>query len=227
MMLLLLLAALPFGVKAATLFFGVSGYGLQSLYKIAQLLVPLFWRRQAGERGWSMLWPIREPLPSGRLLAVGVAIAIGFSAIAAALITFLAPMLGVDPVMLRSGYDERFAVSGVGAVAVVVFLSFLNSALEELHFRVWLDREISKRAGDIVGIAVSSLAFACMHGFIVLGLPNIPSVVILPMIVGLTVVGACWSLLLRRPGGALAAWFSHGLTDALFLGWGLFWLGYV
>lgn len=226
MLALLLLAALPFGVKAATLFVGATGYGLQSLYKIAQLAVPVGWRYARGERGLSVAWSIREPMPSARLLFAGVAIAVGFSVIAAALITVFAPVLGIDPATLRAGYDERFAVTGMGALGVVVFLSFLNSALEELHFRVWLDRELSKRAGDVVGIAVSALAFACMHGFIVLGLPDVPPLVLIPMVIGLAIVGACWSLLLRRPGGALAAWISHGLTDALFLGWGLFWLGY-
>lgn len=227
MVAVLLFAALPFGVKAATLLFGATGYGLQSLYKIAQFAVPAAWRYARGERGLSIVWPVREPRPSARLLLAGIAIAVGFSVIAAALITVLSPILGIDPLTLRAGYDERFAVSGMGALGVVVFLSFLNSALEELHFRVWLDREVSKRAGDVIGIAVSALAFACMHGFIVLGLPDVPSVVLLPMVLGLTIVGACWSLLLRRPGGALAAWLSHGLTDALFLGWGLFWLGYL
>lgn len=226
MLALLLLAALPFGVKAATLLVGATGYGLQSLYKMAQLAVPVGWRYARGERGLSVAWPVREPMPSAQLLLAGVAIAVGFSVIAAALITVFAPVLGIDPAMLRAGYDERFAVSGMGALGVVVFLSFLNSALEELHFRVWLDREVSKRAGDAVGIAVSASAFACMHGFIVLGLPDVPPLVLVPMVIGLAIVGACWSLLLRRPGGALAAWISHGLTDALFLGWGLFWLGY-
>lgn len=227
MVLLLLLAALPFGIKGLTLFLGATGYGLQSAYKLVQLVAPAWWRYAAGERGSAIIWPSREPMPSVRLLFAAVSVAVGFSVIAAALITTFAPALGVDPATLRAGYDQRFAVSGMGALGVVVFLSFLNSALEELHFRVWLDRELSKRAGNIVGIAVSALAFACMHGFIVLGLPNVPPVVLLPMVMGLAIVGACWSVLVRRPGGALAAWISHGLTDALFLGWGLFWLGYL
>ncbi len=227
MMVLLFLAALPFGIKAATMFFGATGYSLQSLYKIAQLLVPAGWRYAHGERGLSIVWPIREPRPSVRLLCAAVGVSVAFSGAAIIAVLLLAPVLGLDPTALRSGYDARFAVSGVGAVAVVLFLSFLNSALEELHFRVWLDRELSKRTSDRIGIAVSAIAFGSMHGLIFLGLPQIPPFLIAFAAACLILPAVAWSLMLRRPGGIYAAWISHGLTDAILLGWGLFWLGYL
>lgn len=224
---ILFLAAVPFAVKLVTLAAGVSGYGLQSLYKIAQLLVPAGWRYASGERGCAIVWPTSEKHPSILLIMIGIGMSIALSSAAIVLIVHLAPALGLDPVELRRGYDNRFAVSGTMAVVIVLFLAFLNSALEELHFRVWLDRELSKRAGSAFGITISACAFGGMHGFIVAGLPGIPVVGIVLMAAGLAVAGACWSLMLRRPGGIYAAWLSHGLTDALLLGWGLFWLGYL
>lgn len=224
---ILVLAGLPFAAKGATVWFGLSGYLAQSSYKILQLAIPLLWRYGRGERGFSVAWPVRDGFPFWRLLNLGAAIALLLAGSAIGAVLLLGPTLGLHPAVLREGFDGRFAVSGAAAVAVVLFLSFLNSALEELHFRVWLDRELTKRLGNIIGIGVSALAFGCMHGFILLGLPGVPTMVIPLMVGGLTFAGICWSLLLRRPGGVYAAWLSHGLTDALLLTWGLFWLGYL
>jgi|GEM_PF-5490169 len=227
MVAILALAALPFTVKATTMFLGATGYGLQTLYKFAQVLAPAWWRYAQGERGVAVAWPVREPWPSARLLAVSIAsgTAFGLSAIIAA--SSLAPAFGMDPETLRAGFDNTFKVDGVWALAVVVFLSFANSAIEELHFRIWLDGETSKRWGNAAGIAVSACAFGAMHGFILLGFPTMPIVLGLLITCCLIFAGVCWSLMVRHPGGIYAAWISHGLTNVLLLGWGLFWLGYV
>jgi membrane protease YdiL (CAAX protease family) len=226
MALLLLLAALPFGVKATTLFFGATGYGLQSLYKVAQVAALAAWRYARGERGWGIAWPVKGPRPSRATLAAGVVsgLLFGGGAIVGALL--LAPSFGMDPATLRAGFDENFRVTGYGALAVAVFLAFANSAIEEMHFRVWLDFELSKRWGNATGIAFSAFAFAAMHGFILLGFPTMPTVLGLLITACLAFAGVCWSFMVRRPGGIYAAWISHALCDALLLGWGLFWLGY-
>ena len=74
------------------------------------------------------------------------------------------------------------------AVAVVVFLTALNSALEELHFRAWLDPELSRRFGNAVGITTSAAAFAGMHLFIFADMRGVT-----PLAFGL-VFGRCSSL---------------------------------
>ncbi len=224
---ILLLASLPFALKGVTLWFGFTGYLAQSAYKILQLLIPLVWRFGRGERGFSVAWPVRDGYPFLRLLNLGVLLALIIAGIAIAGIVYVGPAWGLEPRVIRAAYDQRFDVSGVAAIAVVLFLSFVNSALEELYFRVWLDRELTKRIGHILGISISAFAFGAMHGFILFGLPGIPLECIIAMVLGLTLAGICWSLLIRRPGGVYAAWLSHGLTDALLLTWGLFWLGYL
>lgn len=224
---LFLLAALPFAVKAGTVIvLGATTYGLQSLYKVAQVFSPAAWRFARGERGWAVFWPVHEPRPSVRLLGIGglTGILFGGGAIVGALL--LAPAFNLDPTTIRAGFDANFDVAGYAALGVAVFLSFANSAIEEMHFRVWLDGEISKRWGNAAGIAMSALAFAAMHGFILLGFPTMPAMLAILVTACLAGAGACWSLMVRRPGGIYAAWLSHGLTDALLLGWGLFWLGY-
>lgn len=215
--LILALAALPFIAKAATL--GATGYLLQSLYKVLQLAAPLIWYRGN--------WKINAGKPAAKLLALGALISVAFSGIAILLITALLPLFHVDPSIIRAGMDVKFAVGPLGAVIVIVFLAIINSALEEWHFRWWLDRELSKRWGNAAGIVISALAFGIMHSFIFFGVPGIPFFVIALAACGIAVIGVVWSLLLRKPGGLFAAWLSHGLTDILLLGWGLWWLGYV
>lgn len=226
-MVVLLLAALPFAVKAATMFaLGATTYGLQSLYKVTQMFLPAAWRYAHGERGWGMFWPVKEPRPSARLLGIGALTGalFGGGAIMGALL--LAPAFDLDPAMIRSGFDANFDVDGYTALGVVIFLSFANSAIEEMHFRVWLDGEVSKRRGNAAGIAMSAFAFAAMHGFILLGFETMPAMLAVLVTVCLAGAGACWSFMVRRSGGLYAAWISHALCDALLLGWGLFWLGY-
>jgi membrane protease YdiL (CAAX protease family) len=154
-----------------------------------------------------------------------IAVVLSLTGIAAA--NFLLPLWLLDPQIIRNGFDERFAVCPLAAVLVVVFLSFINAALEELHFRAWLDRELSLRMGNVMGVGISAAAFGSMHALIFLGLPGFPLSLVAFAVLGLMICGICWSLLMRKPGGIHAAWWSHGLADALLLGWGLHWLGYV
>jgi membrane protease YdiL (CAAX protease family) len=221
-------ALLPFLAKAIALMLGATGYGIQSVYKLFQLLAASLWRyrwRQA--RGFGVVWPTEEPMPSASTWAIAVILAIVLSGSAIALATWLLPHIDIDPRVIRAGLDERFRLGPTGALLVVVFLSLANSGLEELHFRAWLDRELSARWGSAAGVTVSAAAFGAMHILIFLGMPGLPRAAVLIVPCALATAGAAWSMLMRRPGGIHAAWLSHGLTDALLLGWGLHWIGYL
>jgi len=223
--LLVVLAALPFVAKWATL--GASGYAAQSLYKLLQLAAPVGWRWKVdGKRGLAAWWPVDEPLPSARTwgVAVGVAALLAGSAIVA--VPLLAARLDVDPRQLRTALDARFALTPWRAAGIVLYLLTINAALEELHFRAWLDREFSARWGNAAGIGLSAFLFAAMHVFIFVGMPGAGPPELALLFVALAIAAVAWSLIARRPGGIHAAWLSHGLTDAGLLTWGLFWLGY-
>jgi membrane protease YdiL (CAAX protease family) len=225
--LIVALALLPFALKAAALCWFSSNYLAQSAYKLLQLAVPVGWRRRIdGARGWRSLWPIDEPLPSVTTWLTAIVLALATIALAAVLIPWVAGRAGIDPHELRRHFDAQYAMTPWRAAAVVAFLATFNAGLEELHFRAWLDRELSARWGSLAGIAFSAAAFAAMHTFIFAGFGG-PLRMILPSVfVALAVMGAAWSWLARFPGGIHAAWLAHGLTDAGFLTWGLFWLGY-
>lgn len=225
----LALAALPFLIKLGVVAAGATGYGLQSLYKLAQLAAPVYWRRAVDRRrGWSIVWPVDESLPSGRtvMMAVGVAALLAGTAILGILLVAPAAGIPIDPQEIRSGFDARFQLTPLRAAGIVLYLLTINAALEELHFRAWLDRELSARWGARGGIGISAAAFALMHLFIFADMPAVTPLVLLLIFGALAIAGVAWSLIARRPGGIHAAWFSHGLTDAGLLTWGLFWLGY-
>ena len=224
---LLLLALSPFAVKAIGLVWFAHNYLAQSAYKIFQLAGPVWWRRKVdGRRGLASLWPIDEPWPP--LATWGLAVAIAALAVGAAAfcIPRLAALLDLDATQLREDIDARFHITPWSAVAVVVFLTALNSGLEELQFRAWFDRELSRRWGDRVGIVTSAAAFSAMHLFIFANMPGVTGLAYVLLFAALLLIAVVWSLLARRPGGIHAAWLSHALTDAGLLTWGLFWLGY-
>lgn len=224
---LILAASLPFVAKTSVILLGLNGYLMQSFYKILQLCIPAVWRHKQGQKGINVIWPFDEPFPNRQTWLVATLIAVVLSVVAIAAINILAPMFEISSEAIRTGMDERFSIGTQGAVVIVIFLSFINSAIEELHFRAWLDREVSKRIGSSAGILISAIAFGGMHGLIFYGMPSVTSVIIFIIVVALAISGICWSLLARMRGGIHAAWWSHGLTDAMLLLWGLRWLGYV
>jgi membrane protease YdiL (CAAX protease family) len=225
--LLIVLAAAPFATKAVSIAWLGQNYIAQSAYKVLQFVAPVGWRRAVDRRRWrECLWPVDEPWPSAGVWTAAVAVAIVAVGIAAATLPSLATYLGIDAAALREDMDARFSITPWRAVAVVVFLTTFNSALEELHFRAWLDPELSKRFGNAAGIFGSAAAFAAMHLFIFANMRGATFLAMALVFLALAVMATAWSLLARQPGGIHAAWLSHALTDAGLLTWGLVWLGY-
>ncbi len=225
--LLAILAIFPLAAKIVAMSSGATGFAWQSTYKIFQLIAPVYWRNNMdGRQGFSVLWPVEEGRPSAMTWALAVAIAAALAGSAVAAILLLAEPLGIAPADVRAGLDARFALTPWKAVVAVAYLLTLNAALEELHFRAWLDPELSRRFGNLAGIGLANAMFAGMHLFIFAGTPGIGPVALGLLFAALLLAGTAWSLLRRRPGGIHAAWLSHGLTDAGLLTWGLFWLGY-
>ncbi len=225
--LLFLLALAPFAAKVISLVWLGNNYLAQSAYKVFQLAAPLWWRRSVDRRrGLAVLWPLERGWPAASTWAIAVGIAAAAVATAVVVLPWLAARLGIEAEPLRQDLDARFSMTPGRAALVVLFLSTWNAALEELHFRGWLDPELSRRFGDRVGIGGSAIAFAAMHLFIFANMHGATYVAMALLFLTLAAMGVIWSLLARRPGGIHAAWLCHALTDAGLLTWGLFWLGY-
>ncbi len=166
-------------------------------------------------------------LPAFSLCAFAIILGLALAGSAIFLLSYATPLLHLNPVVLRHGLDARFLLTAPKAIAIVALLSVINSGLEEFHFRAWLDPELSGVLGTASGIGCSALMFAAIHVPIFLGLAGLSRFALALAILGLVVAGVSWSFLARKKGGFYAAWISHGVTDALLLGWCLAWLGYL
>ncbi len=221
------LALLPFGVRWLCVMGPSQQAALQWVYKVPLLLVPVLWRRwMCKQRGLAAFWPVGEPLPALRVWLAALVLGAVFASCGVGLVVWLSPVLEIDPQRLREAFDARFALTPLKAVGIVVYLLSLNAGLEELHYRAWLDRELSVRAGSLAGVLCSAAAFSGMHVFVFAGMPGVRGVHLVLVCLALFVAGVSWSMLMRRPGGIHAAWLSHGVTDSGLLVWGLYWLGY-
>jgi membrane protease YdiL (CAAX protease family) len=219
---------LPFVLKGLVLAAGLTGYVLQSLYKVAQVGVPWVWRfKVQGYRGAGAMWPVEQPRPGWRTLATATIVALITSGAAIGFILLFGPALGLDPVAVRAGLGRRFSVTPATAIGFVLFLAIVNSGLEELYFRYWMDREISRKYGTAVGVSVSALLFGLMHILIFYGQTSLTWTHMALLVVALVIAGVAWSLILRMRGGLYGAWWSHCLNNLVLMGWGLHWLGYV
>lgn len=225
---ILALASLPFIAKGAVLYVGLSGYVLQSLYKVLQLLIPTIWRyTQGSKRGIAIFWPVDIVFPPLRTIIIATGIGLLLPCIAISGIYILQPYLHIDPSVIRASFDERFTVDAIGAISVALFLATANAALEELHFRHWMNGELLKYMKPLYGYLISSTLFAAMHMLIFTGLDTIPSLLINLAIFGIFIIGMLWSFLSRLPGGIHAAWWSHCLNNIILMSWGLYWLRYI
>jgi membrane protease YdiL (CAAX protease family) len=226
-LLVVLLAMIPPCVRWLCITWAGAWPALHWVYKLPLLGVPVLWRRWVGgQRGLAAFWPVEEPWPRPRVWLAAVVMGLLFAFAAIGLLNWLAPLLEVDPRRLRAAFDARFALTPWKAVGIVVYLFTFNAGLEELHYRAWLDRELSARMGGLLGVVCSAGAFSGMHVFVFAGMPGVGVVHLALLCLGLFVAGVSWSWLKRRPGGIHAAWLSHGLTDSGLLAWGLYWLGY-
>lgn len=226
-LLILVLALVPFGVRWLCVAGPWQQAALQWVYKVPLLLVPVLWRVWVSkERGLGAFWPVAEPLPPARLWLVASAMGAVFASCAIGLVIWLSPVLEIDAQRLRGAFDARFALTPLKAVGIVLYLLSLNAGLEELHYRAWLDRELSARVNSVAGVLFSAVAFSGMHVFVFAGMPGVRGVHLALVCLALFVAGVSWSVLMRRRGGIHAAWLSHGVTDSGLLVWGVYWLGY-
>ena len=223
---IVLLALVPFALRFVSTLWLPGNYAAQSLYKVAQLLIAGGWRRNVeGKRGLAIWWPVDERRPDRTtiLIAIGVALASGVTAAVTA--SWLAPRIGLDPAAIQERLSSRFSLTTSTMIPSVLLLSTVNAALEELHYRVWLDRALSACCGSTIGIGVSTALFSAIHLFIFFGIPNAGWIAMGGVFLGLVIGGTAWSLIARRPGGIHAAWLAHCLTDIVLLTWGLHWIG--
>lgn len=118
------------------------------------------------------------------------------------------------------------AMQANGMTAVLKFLAFaawlclVNSLLEEIVFRWYVDERLLKIGLPFAfALPISASIFTMHHVIVLSAFFNWPLVVIGS--VGVFSAGALWSLLLRRSNSLAPGWISHALVDAaiMLVGW--------
>lgn len=146
--------------------------------------------------------------PSKKGLAVSLLIALGvFGIIVAAYFTLrnVFDFSGIVSMLDNNGITpENF-------VFVSVYISFINSFIEEIFFRGFAFLTLKHHSGRMIAYLFSSFAFAAYHVAIMKGWFNIP-IFILAML-GLTVGGYIFDFLNEKFDNIYLSWAVHAFAN--------------
>lgn len=172
-------------------------------------LLLYFWRRPATalERTKS-LQALRRASTWGWTLLVAACVFAGTS-----LIGWAARQLGIEPLPTNLPLMEQALANF--PVFLVVFAVVLAPAYEELLFRRVLFGRLSAAGRPVLGIVLSSAAFALMHEIPGTGANGPAEILQLWLIYG--GMGAAFAWLYRRTGTLWAAIAAHGINNAIAL----------
>ncbi|MDG2524068.1 CPBP family intramembrane metalloprotease [Stenotrophomonas sp. HITSZ_GD] len=179
-------------------------------------LVVYFWRRRASRAERQQSWAaLRVPRTWGlaSLVAVGV---FCFSTATG----MLAERLDIKPVPTNLSLMSDLLAQWPWSA--VVFAVLLAPAYEELLFRRVLFGRLLAAGRPVLGIVLSSVAFALLHEIPGLSGNGVLAICQLWLVYGS--MGAAFAWLYWRTGSLWAAIFAHGLNNAIAIA-ALYWFG--
>ena len=112
----------------------------------------------------------------------------------------------IEPEKITSNLLEKENISKENFLFVAVYISIVNSFLEEIFFRGFLYLEFRKYTKEILAAVVSAFLFAVYHIFIIANWFTIGMFVFL--LVGLMASGLIFNFFDRK-GSVLNAWILH------------------
>ena len=217
--LLLLVPAPTLGALAAfAIAPGPVGQALYGLAKLWIALLPLVWVLAIERARPSLRFrPAREPARAWlEGLAVGLALAAGLCGL---WLAGAARLLDVDA--LRAALARAGVAGGAEYLAVALWITLANSALEEYVWRWFVGERAARLVGPRAGVPLAAACFT-LHHVVVFALQGGAT---FALVGGAAVFGAgcLWSWLVARHGALGPAWLSHALVDAvgLWIGWRL------
>ena len=176
-------------------------YAVKSAVKwVVFLFVPLMYARTMGDGSLKqMMIPSRSGLTQAVLLGVAVYVLIvGGYFVVRGFFDFSA---------ITSTLEASMGVSKENFLAVAVYISFVNSLLEEFFFRGFAFFQVKKYAGRRMAHCFSAGAFALYHIAMMVGWFSIW--VLGLAILGLFVGGLMFNLLNERHGTIYTSWLVH------------------
>ena len=182
------------GCAAMTLVDGVlrPPYAVKSAVKLALfLLAPLLYGYAAGKDGYRALFRIQRRA----LLRV---LALGFGVFALILGAYFALRSVFDFSAVTALLGKNAGVTAENFLWVSLYISFVNSLLEEFFFRGFAFLVLRRYAGERFACVFSALSFALYHTAMMLGW--FPPLLFLLALAGLTAGGVLFNLLDARAG---------------------------
>lgn len=191
------------GCAAMTLVDGAlrPPYAVKSAVKLALfLLAPLLYGYAAGKDGYRALFRIQRRA----LLRV---LALGFGVFALILGAYFALRSVFDFSAVAALLGKNAGVTAENFLWVSLYISFVNSLLEEFFFRGFAFLVLRRYAGERFACVFSALSFALYHTAMMLGW--FPPLLFLLALAGLTAGGVLFNLLDARAGTIFPSWAVH------------------
>ena len=191
------------GCAAMTLVDGVlpPPSAVKSAVKLALfLLAPLLYGYAAGKDGYRALFRIQRRA----LLRV---LALGFGVFALILGAYFALRSVFDFSAVTALLGKNAGVTAENFLWVSLYISFVNSLLEEFFFRGFAFLVLRRYAGERFACVFSALSFALYHTAMMLGW--FPPLLFLLALAGLTAGGVLFNLLDARAGTIFPSWAVH------------------
>lgn len=186
-----------------------STYLLKTLLKITLfLIVPGYYMLRELHR--NVLWGGQKSLYHGIQFGVGAFLIIQLLSY---LLSFLIDYSAITTSLLSNGITfKNFIIVGL-------YITFVNSFLEEYFFRGWLFLYLKKHRSTNKSAIISSALFAIYHVGIFLTWFN--HWLLLGLVLALFFVGMFFCWLDNKSGSILSSWMVHILADAAIIVIGL------
>lgn len=182
------------------------GYGVKSAIKIILFfLVPIISAGWVGIKGFKDLLRPTGSRAMSRTLVLGLGVYAGI--LAAYFI--LRPYIDLETI--RLALAEDLGVNRDNFILVALYISFMNSLLEEFFFRGYLFLGLLQRTGRIPAYSISAFLFAAYHVAII-GSWFSPLIFLLAM-AGLFIGGLIFNYLNERNGNIINSWVVHLMAN--------------
>ncbi len=214
----LMIAAVTFCALVMSIVDGViqPGYAVKSVIKVILfLIVPLcYFLRYPSER--SQFRALFRP--KGRDIATAFALGVPVYALIVGGYFLITLFVDLTAVILKLTADG--GVSAENFVFVSLYISFVNSLLEEFLFRGFAFITLKTHTTRRFAYLFSAAVFACYHFGMIAGTVNIP--VWIAAMAGLFVAGLVLDYLNERSGNIYVSWLVH-----MFANFGINTVGFV
>lgn len=182
------------------------GYGVKSAIKIILfLVVPIISAGIAGSKGFKDLLRHTGKKAMVRTIALGIGVYAGIMAV----YFILRPYIDLETIRLALADD--LGVNRENFIVVALYISFMNSLLEEFFFRGYLFLGLLQRTGRLMAYSISAFLFAAYHVAII-GSWFSPLIFMLAM-AGLFVGGLIFNYLNERNKNIINSWVVHLMAN--------------